>query len=442
MSKLDRLYKDLIKNSSWLFAGKSAGSAFSAIQEIIVARILGLAQYGLLSLVLAFVDILNNFVDLRVWEAATKYVGEFWSKGDKEKTCSMIKFFYLIDIITGIIAFGVAIILAEVASQYIIKSDVATKLIYIYAITLLIDTSNSTSNAILRIFNKFKQIALISSVQNFIRLVLVSVLLVLGKGIEGVLLAFVISSFIGFFIRIIYVNQTLISNNLNYWWVRKTFVKDVDYKDVSWFLLNTSFAGSLKALKDRYAGVLILGFFAGKEAAGIYKVARSTVKILSRITDPIYEAIYPELVKIYSLSDLDNFEALLKKSSIGISKVLLPLTILIIVFAEYILKYVYGQEYVLATNVLRLVAISVVISKLVSFAHPAFLALGRPGVRTVVQTISIITYIVLLLILVPVYSYMGAAYSLLGYAIVFVSLTIYWLNILLAKEKNLRTDNI
>ena len=67
MSQSDQIYKNLIKNSSWLFAGKSASSVFSGLQEIIVARVLGLTQYGLLSLVIAYVDILNNFIDLRVW---------------------------------------------------------------------------------------------------------------------------------------------------------------------------------------------------------------------------------------------------------------------------------------------------------------------------------------------------------------------------------------
>ena len=96
MPQIDDIYKKLVNNTSWLFAGKSVGSIFSGLQGILIARYLGLVQFGLFSIVLAFVDILNVFIDLRVWEAATKYVGDYWKQGEKDKACSLIKFFYLL----------------------------------------------------------------------------------------------------------------------------------------------------------------------------------------------------------------------------------------------------------------------------------------------------------------------------------------------------------
>ena len=117
MSQIDGIYKKLLQNTSWLFAGKSVGSIFSGLQGILIARYLGLVQFGLFSIVQAFVDILNIFIDLRVWEAATKYVGDYWKAGEREKVCSLIKFFYLIDLVTGTLAFIVAILTAELATK-------------------------------------------------------------------------------------------------------------------------------------------------------------------------------------------------------------------------------------------------------------------------------------------------------------------------------------
>jgi len=118
-----------------------------------------------------------------VWETATKYIGAFWTNGDREKTLSFIKLSYIIDITSGILAFIIAIVTAKIASSYLIHSPNAYTLIWIYSLSLLIDTANSTSDAILRVFDRFKRIAFISSFISLFRLILVILLLYLGMRI-------------------------------------------------------------------------------------------------------------------------------------------------------------------------------------------------------------------------------------------------------------------
>jgi len=208
----------LFRNASWLFGGKTVAGGFSALQTVVLARILGVDDYGLLALIIAYVDILNNFFDFRVWETATKYIGAFWTNGDREKTLSFIKLSYIIDITSGILAFIIAIVTAKIASSYLIHSPNAYTLIWIYSLSLLIDTANSTSDAILRVFDRFKRIAFISSFISLFRLILVILLLYLGMRINGVLFSFVLASFLGFSIRIWIVSKTLRENQLTNWW--------------------------------------------------------------------------------------------------------------------------------------------------------------------------------------------------------------------------------
>ena len=428
MSQIDEIYKKLVKNSSWLFAGKSVGSIFSGVQGILIARYLGLLQLGLFSIVQAFVDVLNIFIDLRVWEAATKYVGDHWKSGEKDKACSLIKFFYLIDIITGILAFTVATLTAEIATKYFIKTDGAEVYIYVYAFSLLITSPNTTSQAILRVFDKFKTIAFIGTFQNFVKIVFVIIAILMDKGIYGILVAFVLGNFIGFIINFYYVNLTLNEHGLSGWWKRKIFFQGFNFGEIFRFLFHTSFYGSLKALKDKYLGILILGYFAGKEAAGLYKLARSFLKIISKIADPLYEAIYPELVKVYEGDNISNFVSLIKRATIGMSKIIVPIGIVVFIFADQILSLVYGSEFGLATGVVRILVFAVIISDLASFTSTAFLAVGRPGIRTKIETAALVVYITLLFVLVPVLAQIGAALSLLAFAVVLAILNILYFN--------------
>ncbi len=424
MSQIDEIYSKLVKNSSWLFAGKSVGSIFSGLQGILIARYLGLVQFGLFSIVLAFVDVLNIFIDLRVWEAATKYVGDNWKEGEKDKACSLIKFFYLIDVLTGILAFIVATLMAEIATKYFLKTPGSEVFIYVYAFSLFITSPNTTSKAILRVFDKFKAIAFIGSFQNFVKIILVIIAIVLDKGIYGILVAFVLGNLIGFIINFYYVNLTLNEHGLSGWWKRKVFFPGFQFSEIFRFLLHTSFYGSLKALKDKYLGILILGYFAGKEAAGLYKLARSFLKIISKIADPLYEAIYPELVKVYEGDNIENFVNLIKRATLGMSKIIIPIGILVFIFADQILSLVYGSEFGLATGVVRILVFAVIISDLASFTSTAFLAVGSPGLRTKIETIALVVYISLLFILVPYFAQIGAALSLLAFALVLAILNI------------------
>lgn len=414
----DNITLRLFRNAFWLFGGKSASGMLSAVQTIVLARYLGASDYGLLVLVIAFVDILNNFFDWRMWETATKYIGTYWTKGDKQKTSSMIKLSYVVDILTGIVAFLVAILAAKVATTYFIKVPGAEPKIYIYSFSLLISTANATSEAILRVFNRFKLIAFVTSSTYLTRLALITVAVLLNMGVNAVLFCYVGAAFFGFIARAGLVLKTLSDNGLGAWWGARLSLLKHEWKEIAWFLGNTSFAGTLKMANDDYLASLSLGYFANKEAAAYYRVAKSVTKIMVRLIDPIYEAIYPEFVRTVTNKALANLKTMILESTKSLGAILVPLSIAFVVFADLIVEIVFGGEYKGASSALRIVSIAVLLNQMTFWINPAFLAFGKPGLRTYVAVVSTLLYVLFLLLLVPKYSYLGAAFSFLGYAIV------------------------
>jgi O-antigen/teichoic acid export membrane protein len=409
-------------NASWLFGGKTASGIFSAIQTVVIARILGVSDYGLLSLVLAYVAVLNMFFDLKVWETATKYIGTYWETGEHDKARSMIKLSYILDIGSGVVAFIIAILSAKLISTYIIHSPQAYVFIWIYSISLFVDTANSTSDAILRVFDRFKNIAFINSFQKFFRLIVVVALLYSGLGIKGVLYGFILASFVGFSVRMWLVMKTLKHNDLQGWLSADISLIRDQWKGIAWFLGNTSFIATLKTGNERYLGILILGYFAGKDAVAFYKIASSIASVVNRIVDPIYEAIYPELVKLASSNAIEDFKNMIKSTTKSLVLIIIPIGVIIIIFAEPIISLVFGKDYVPATSALRILAAAVLIIRCTFWINPALLSMGRPGLRTIMGVISTFIYLVLMFLLVPGYSYMGAAFAFLGYSIVRSSL--------------------
>jgi O-antigen/teichoic acid export membrane protein len=435
MSDSNKTQKKLFKNASWLFGGKSASGIFTAIQTVIVARMLGVSDYGLLTLVIAYISVLNMFFDLKVWETATKYIGTYLEKGEDDKTRSMIKLSYILDIGSGIIAFTIAILSAKLISTYIIHTPDAYVLIWIFSISLFIDTANSTSDAILRVFDRFKSIAFINSFQKLFRLIVVVGLLFAGFGIKGVLYGFILASFIGFTIRMWIVVKTLKENRLEGWLSADIGLIKDQWKGIVWFLGNTSFIATLKTGNERYLGVMILGYFAGKDAVAYYKIASTVASLANKVVDPLYEAIYPELVKFTSSNAIKDFKKMIKSTTKSLVLIIVPLTAIIIIFAEHIIRLVFGTEYVPATNALRILAVAVLIVRFTFWINPALLAMGRPGLRTILGVITTALYLILMLILVPPYSYFGAAFAFLGYALLRSGLAFKFFNDALKDEK-------
>lgn len=436
MSDSNKSQIKLFKNASWLFGGKSASGIFTAIQTVIVARMLGVSDYGLLTLVIAYISVLNMFFDLKVWETATKYIGTYLERGESDKTRSMIKLSYILDIGSGVIAFIIAIVSAKLISTYVIHSPDAYVLIWIFSISLFIDTANSTSDAILRVFDRFKSIAFINSFQKLFRLIVVVALLFGGFGIKGVLYGFILASFVGFAIRMWVVIKTLYENNLQGWLSADLSLIRDQWKGIAWFLGNTSFIATLKTGNERYLGVMILGYFAGKDAVAYYKIASTVASLANKVVDPLYEAIYPELVKFTSSNAIKDFKKMIKSTTKSLVLIIVPLTAVIIIFAELIIRLVFGTEYVPATNALRILAVAVLIVRFTFWINPALLAMGRPGLRTILGVITTVAYLVLMLILVPPYSYVGAAFAFLGYALLRSGLAFKFFNDALRYEKS------
>lgn len=413
MKELKAEKKELMKNVSWLFVAKAFPSAANALEVIILARVLGLELFGLLTLVIAYVKIVNLLLDFRVWESVVKYVGEFMEKNESDHALSMIKFSYMIDVAMGLVAFLVCVSLAGLANDIFIKSPDGFELVLIFSFSLMVATANSTSEALFRVFDKFKTIVFVKLSKSVFKLSVVLIALYLGYGIKGVLLAYVAVSFFEFLLTQIVVSKVLRDKGLDGWLSARVGLLSHRMREITWFLLNTSFNATLTIANEGRIAVLILGYFFGSGAAGLYKVARSVIKVIGRVTDPLHEALFPKLVSLSTLNLYDSLVEMVKFSVKSLLKFVIPLLIVVFLFTEQFIGLVFGSQYIPASDTMRVLAVAVLFTGSTFWLTPLLLAIGRPGLRTVVSTFKILTYVVLLLVLVPRYSYLGAGITYL-----------------------------
>ena len=415
MDELKAEKKRFIENLSWLLVARSVPSAVNFFEVVILARILGLEGFGLLTLVIAYVRIFNSLLDVRVWEFTVKYVVEFLEKKEYGRVLSVIKFSYFIDVSTGFLAFFGSVALAGVANDVLIKSPDGFELVVIFSFSLLLLTANATSIALFRAFDKFKTITLVESCESVFKLVLLVAALYLGYGIKGVLLVYVAVSFFKFALAQILVNRMLREKGLDGWLSSKTSLLYPRIKEITWFLLNTSFTSTLTFVQEGRIAVLILGYFFDSSAVSLYQIARTVIKVVSKVVEPVYEVVFPRLVSFSTVKLYDRFAELLKYVIASLVKFMIPVFILILLFTEQLISLIFGNQYLSASNTMRVITVACMFigTGLAMFLTTSLLAMGRPGTRTAITFFYMTIYSALLLVLVPRYSHLGAGVALL-----------------------------
>ncbi|MCY3625644.1 MAG: oligosaccharide flippase family protein [Candidatus Dadabacteria bacterium] len=420
--------RNLFKNASWLFSGSMAASLFSAAEPILIARFLGVEQLGLFTLIIAYVGIINGLIDLRSPDAVVKYVGQYRELGEKNKVLSFIKFFYVLDFLVGIAALGVCLILAGVADDLFIHSENTFKFTLIYSASILVSSVNKSSEAVLRVFDRFKTIAFVRTSRTGLRVVLIAVSLLAGFGIEGVFVCYVVAAFVFFLMLQIEVLRVLRQSGLKRWTTAKVKNLEVTFEEVRSFVLVSTFTGFLSNAFSRQIPVLILGYFTAKEAVGLYRVAIIFSGVSVKLRKPVQDTIYPALVAAQSRGSKEVFSDIVSYSTKNLLKVFLPVGLIFFLFANKIIIIFFGSAYEPATLAMQLIVISEILFALCFWIDSAELAHNRLRQRVIRVALSSMSYVAVLLVLVQAYSYNGAAASRLVPAILIFVFSLFTFN--------------
>ena len=402
-----------VKNTSWLFAAKSAPTAVNFLEVMVLARAIGLEGLGLFTLVVAYVGTVSRLLDLRVWEVAVKYVGEFLEKKDTDRVLATIKLCYSVDLLTGFLALSVAAALASFASEVFIGSPDGFWMILLLSLTLPFAGANATSEALFRVFGRFGTVTLVLLSEASLKLIFILVVLQLGHGITGVLFVYIAVSSFGFALRHALVAGMLRRKGLGAWFWSSTGLLFGKRKEMAWFMLNTGADATMAVAGEGRVAALVLGYFSGVDATGLYRVTRSVIRAIGRLAGPIRDVMFPKLVGLRAVESRDGFIGLVRFASESLLKLAAPISLIVFLFAERFITAVFGMEYALAADTMRVMAVAALLSAATFWVGPVLLAAGRPGARTAVSAGKTLVYLVSLLAFVPAYSYMGAGLAFL-----------------------------
>ncbi len=402
----DERFKKIVKNSEWSLAANVGSSVLGVIQTILFGRFLGADGFGVLALIIAYVTIVNQFVDFRVWETTTKYLSDYWIRGDKERAVATIKLSYLIDLLSGVVAFLIVILGLPIASRFVFSKSVASELVVLFALSLLFATVDNTGRAILRVFDRFKMLSLWQTAASLVSLITVAAVLLAGWGLEGVLIAYSVSalaSALGLLLLVSRVVRVVVDDPSG-----SIALLRGRYKEIARFLFHTNMGAFWGAI-IRNLDVILLGHFWGVREIGYFKMAKTFVSKLAMLTDPLYQALFPELNKMWATGDILAYNRFIKKLTIVAGSLFVVGALMFSILAPWAVRMTVGEEFLPSVAAIRIMIWGIVIAVTFIWARPTVIAMGKPEIGNWAAGFDAVLFVTISLVLVSRLGYIGSA---------------------------------
>jgi O-antigen/teichoic acid export membrane protein len=177
------------------------------------------------------------------------------------------------------------------------------------------------------------------------------------------------------------------------------------------YVFSTHFSNIINLANEKNLGVLLVGYIVGPFYAGLFKAARSIVKILRRIMDPLLDIVFPEFVNLVNEGRLNDLIRLISKSTKILGLISLAVGAVLFVLSEEIITLFFGIKYIAAHTALSLLVIASLINNISYWITPAILALGKPRYLLIISSFVSVIYIATLYPLVINFNHDGAALS-------------------------------
>ncbi|MBU0569762.1 oligosaccharide flippase family protein [Patescibacteria group bacterium] len=319
------------RQSTITFIGTFVNGLLGAVFYILVARFLGPANFGLLSVSIAALTLVADIGDLGTDTGLVNFVSKYIKKKPK-KAKRFLKLGLKIKLAVSILVLVFGFFLAPYFAQIVFaKPDLVLPLkIASFGVGTFLLFSFVTHS--LQASQKFWSWSLIQVGSNALRVILVFLLFYFGLvGIESTLLVYSIIPLVGFFAGIVILKPDLLKVK-NEFSVAKEFFKY--NKWVATFTLLAAISSRL----DTFISARLLT----ASDVGIYSAANQVVMIVPQIVTAVGTVIAPKMAEMGRVSEFVKY---LKKSQLMVAGIAV-LGLFSIPLVSYLIPILFGVEYV------------------------------------------------------------------------------------------------
>ncbi|MBO9517209.1 MAG: lipopolysaccharide biosynthesis protein [Porphyrobacter sp.] len=370
------LLKSRIGSVVHLLTGNFGVAVTMLASTAVAARTLGTAEFGALALILALGRVCERLVRFESWQPLIRFVAAEENAADPQRLSQLYAYGLLLDVSSAFLAAILCIVTGWVAASHVGLAPDQGWLVAVYAAAIAVNFRGMASAA-LRMSGKFRTIAYVQFVGGLTRLALALLVYFIGGSLVEFIavwtFAQVLDSMVFNWIGLRALAQNGIPSPFKASWSGLP----TKFPGFLGFAFSTNLSSALRTLTHE-ADTLLVGFFAGPTAAGLYFLSRRIAKIAQQGGDLIQTVAYPDLARMWTSKGIANFAQTVKWLQIILALGAVVAITLCWFAGELALHLVFGPDFVPAFPMLLAQLFAVALILHAAPSRSALLAMNRP----------------------------------------------------------------
>lgn len=401
--------KTIFKNLSWLFISQIIAAICGFIWTLLIARYLGVNDYGILGFATSFTGILIILNDMGIGTHIIRHIST-----DYDSTKKYLGNGIALKSIFSIANFGLSLIIL-----IIMRCDPIT-----IAVTLLFTIENIIKafyglfTGTFQAYEEGKYQGISNTIMNLLLLAFILLVIFTDKGLFGITFAYILANLIALICLYYYLQKHIIKPKIEF---DKEFCKKIVIAAIPFAL------SSLLYTIYYSIDVVMLSKLVGNYATGIYNATYKLISVLTLFYSVYIAVIFPVMSKLFK-NDKKILIVSFEKSAKYLTLITIPLAIATMFYSTDIITLFYGHEYDAASSPLSILIWTVCLLFINGAAATLLNASHEEVAVTKVNAIAAIFNILLNFYMIPHYTYNGAAITTVLSDLLILCIYLYLMN--------------
>ena len=362
MSKAADLAKISVKGSFHFMWGLMVSTVIQAVGTIYLASLLSPSEMGLYTLALAAPTLISLFRDWGVSSALVKYTAQYNSEGQLTRAKRILRTSLVFEVVVGFVLTIVSVLLSSVFAGLYHAASIAP-LIEVASLMILINAFVTVAQAAFTGFERMELNNVSLIVQAVVKVVLVSSLVILGFGVFGAVLGYVVSFVVagvaGTLLLWLFCRGFKCSPLQSSSLTREAAASGGGdgLGTLLRYGLPLSIASIIGSFQTQFYTVL-MGVYAPAVAVGNYAIASTFVVLITFFATPISTMLFPAFSKLDVNRDYEALKSAFQFSVKYASLLVVPVAVIVMSLSQPAVSTLFGSKYGSAPFFLSLLAVS------------------------------------------------------------------------------------
>jgi O-antigen/teichoic acid export membrane protein len=338
-SELKEAMEKSARGGFFLISGSTLAMIIMAVAAILVGKLLGPESYGDYNLTILVPQILLLFTDLGVNTGIIRFASSSRSTTNtNDHTLRVIRHGMMFRLIAGLLIFAVSLLLSGFLAATLINRPGLGLYVQIASLSILFQIVFTTATSTFVGLDKTEYNALATNIQAITKTVISVALVLLGFGIAGAVVGYAGGYIVaGIIAGLIFLRLAPKPRQNNSGTYRQTF------KTLATYGLPLYISAVVTGFLPLFSQV-ILAFYVSSANVGNYRAAINFITLIAVIPLSITTALLPGFSRLDS-STSERVRFFFKRANKYTCLMIIPVTVLLMIFSRQIVQIVYGTAY-------------------------------------------------------------------------------------------------